>query len=91
MTRVDVTAILETAVSALKWRDMACNKLVKVRRIDENDEETLARVVDDYHAIKEILREYAAYEEQRRLGDLFPGALPTMLKTIFQRMRDRSP
>jgi hypothetical protein len=79
--------VLEEILAKIKFRDEASSVLVSVRSIDEIDMQTLKRVVDDYCAIVQIIREHANYEQERMLDHKWRGALPSVLKQILTRTK----
>ena len=80
-------AVLEEALAKVKWRDDATNVLVRVRNIDENDMQTLVRVVEDYSDVLKLLRAHANDEENRMLDERYKGLLPSVLKRILERQK----
>jgi hypothetical protein len=81
----DPVGVLEVVAKRARWAQMASRVLAGVRRINESDEETLRRIVDDYRAMVAQIHAAANLEERGRLGDKYKGVAPRVLVAILAR------
>lgn len=86
----DLAGTFETVAAIIKWRRDASHALVRVRRIDESDEQTLKRVVGDYAQIFKIVNDYASTDERRLLEHRWEDTLPSILAKILERAKRAS-
>lgn len=83
---MSATEVLKEALAALEFRRNAGNTLVYVRRIDEEDFETLTRVVDDYRELESILMGKFTYgtKQHEVVRDRLRGSLSRVIKELLE-------
>jgi len=74
---------LQEAVGALRFRDKARAVLASVRRLDEVDEGTLHRVVEEYTAIRTWLLAHATLDESVPIREGRPSACFKQIVKMF--------
>ncbi len=84
----DTIDLLNTLKGTVEFRQKASRLLVAVRRIDENDENTLVRVLEDYRAMRFALRSNATREEHEILDSNTDNAAAAVLSRVLARVRE---
>lgn len=85
MIRDDCIQSLQVVINMAKAWSQAGNVLTRVRHISESDDQTLARVVDDYERLCAILCDYANPHERQQLAARYRGCAAELLTRILQR------